>query len=36
MKLRMLVNCAGVIDRKKFLDLTPEEIEAIVKVNIFA
>lgn len=35
-RLRMLINNVGVIDSKKFFDLTPQEIQDIIKVNIFA
>jgi short-subunit dehydrogenase len=35
-QLRMIVNNAGVNDQKKVFELTPEEIEALLRVNIFS
>lgn len=30
-----MINNVGVIDRKKFFELSPEEVYAIIKVNMF-
>lgn len=33
--IKMLINNVGVVDRKRFFDMTPEEIQNIMAVNMF-